>query len=111
MAQMQRREGVDLSLLGSVLEAGGLFAEDYSAVAEFLLMAHWPDTGATRQTGSVLFFVDAGACKVRLQDNDAGECAFFSGATFAEALRASDSALRAGAGDWRPLKHQYRKSK
>lgn len=100
----KREQGVDLAELNAVCAGETVLAREYPTLLDFLLMTSWPEEGGARKTGSILLFCQDGYVKCRLVDNDQDLVAFWSGSTVASLLRAVETDLEAGSGDWRAQK-------
>lgn len=87
-------------LAGDVSSRDPEFQKAYPAVWEFVSIAKHGD-GSTRQTATLLFFLEAGAWKVCLGDRDSGLSLWAAGETFLEALEALEAMLQSPSPQWR----------
>jgi hypothetical protein len=88
---------------GAVVGGGGpdsLGRDDLPAVMEYLFLDHWED-GASRETSTLLVFVEDGRVKACLNDRQEERSLWVSSTSFLGALAALEDALRSGGADWR----------
>jgi hypothetical protein len=78
----------------------GEYWDRLPAVLEFLSASRWPD-GASRSTGTVMVFFEAGFWKCWVHDRDAAQGAFLSARTLPELMQEVEEAVATGKGDWR----------
>lgn len=76
------------------------FCRDFPTLSEFLRTVSWPD-GTSRETGTLLLFVQDGCLKACLSDRDAHLVAFASAASLGGLLAALERGLVADTLDWR----------
>jgi hypothetical protein len=69
-------------------------------LCEYLITTQYED-GTTRQTSTLLIFVDEGVLKLCLNDREVGRTCFVTAETFEAALKALDSGLKDDTVDWR----------
>ena len=75
--------------------------EKMPALWEFLTASEWEE-GETRETGTILIFVEEGRVKACLNDRDQGLVAFTSGVSVEDVFKSADKGLLADTLDWRP---------
>lgn len=85
--------------------AGQAWAEKHEAIVEYMTCEELPGGGA-RVTSMLCVFWEAGLYKVALQDRQEGLSLWASAQSIPEALEALEGRLRAGDGDWRPMRGQ-----
>lgn len=90
-------------------EAAG-WAAAHAALWEYMTVDSFED-GAPRERSMLLVFVEDGRFKVALQDRQEGRSLWAGADSISEALRALESALKSGNGDWRQMKGAYQKGK
>jgi len=82
---------------------GARWEDTHPAVWEYLsLDTH--DDGSQRTTSMLCVFVEGGLVKVCLQDREAGQSLWVSGASLVEALDSLEGRLASGDGEWRQSK-------
>lgn len=84
-------------------EVGAKWARDYEALHEYLTCEELPG-GGSRTTSMLCVFFEAGVCKLALQDRQEGQSLWVSAMSLPEAIEALEARLRAGDGDWRPMR-------
>jgi hypothetical protein len=102
MSLARRVDSIDLSDPKTAREGAGDFGARYPTLADFILLQVWPDSGEKRASGNLMLFVQDGAVKARLIDNDSHEVAWVTAGTLADVLDRVEAMLSEGRGDWRP---------
>lgn len=77
--------------------------EVFAALHDFLVEREWDD-GKARKTGTLMILVEDGWWKCWVHDRDGKASAWFTGASYDDALLAAEAALDAGTVAWRPDK-------
>lgn len=87
-----------------------LMASRYPTVWSYLSDAVYED-GSSRQTSSLVVFVEDGLVKVCLSDRDQERSAFAAGSCLLDALEAINVGLETNAIQWRRQRQQRKKGK
>jgi len=86
-------------------EAGQKWVEAHEALWEYMTCDEMPD-GGERMTSMLVILTENGMVKAALQDRQEGLSLWAAAQSVPEVLDALEARLRAGDGDWRPMRGQ-----
>lgn len=90
-------------------EAMGVVGQEWAvaheAIHEYMTLEELPEGGA-RTTSMMCVFFECGVWKLALQDRHQGLSLWVAAQSLPEAIEALEARLRAGDGDWRPMRAQ-----
>jgi len=86
----------------------GAYWAALSDLTDFLSVVAWPD-GTSRQTGTLMVFMEDGLWKCWLNDRDGAQGTFVSSPTVDGLLRAADACINDPGHPWRMAKQTARK--
>lgn len=89
---------------------GNEFASTYPSLWAFLSASAYDD-GESRQTGTMLLFVEQGKVKACLNDRECSDVSFVTGGDVLTLLQRVEEGLRLGDLDWRAVRGRSRDSK
>jgi len=81
------------------------WASEHEAIMEYMTTEELPE-GGSRTTSMLCVFYENGLFKVALQDRQEGLSLWSAAQSIPEAISALETRLRAGDGDWRPMRGQ-----